>query len=113
MDNPVIFPKAYIPATDPAFAWIMAHLAQQPLINDLSTFRVSTADERESKRDDMKRRAKNPDMKKTLVIARDGASFTEDDVVAQIVPVNGQHSRLYVVVPLIDLSQKRMFWLNI
>ncbi|WVW78709.1 hypothetical protein I302_100669 [Kwoniella bestiolae CBS 10118] len=85
-----IFPTAHILATDPAFEWIMSYLAQSNQAQrQLKSFRLITADARQSKRDDANRLRTSTKKVEGLTIARKDATFVED-VVGQISPVNEQ-----------------------
>jgi hypothetical protein len=86
-----LFPTAYILSTDPAFGWIHTSLAQDPNVSkQIKSYRVSTSDERTSQRDENQRHNSNA-VKKGLSLSKKDASWSKDDVVAQILPVNSEH----------------------
>ncbi len=69
----------------------MAYLAQDERVQkQLRSFRLTTADSRESKRDDSKRNPGDAKKKRSLLISRSDASFTVNDVVSQIVPISSE-----------------------
>jgi hypothetical protein len=69
----------------------MAYLAQdQSLQNRLRSFRLTTADSRESKRHDAKRNSSYYKKEKLLVMGKTEASFILGSVIGQMVPVNGE-----------------------
>lgn len=69
----------------------MAFLAQDNGVQKQTrSFRLITADSRESKRDDAKRNTSNKERKESLLVSKTDASFAMDDVIGQIVPVNGE-----------------------
>ncbi|WWD00331.1 hypothetical protein V866_007243 [Kwoniella sp. B9012] len=83
-----IFPTAHITYSDPAFEWIMSYLAQSPEAQrQIKSFRLITADVRQSKRDDTNRLRTSTKKSEGLSVARKDATFV-DDVVGQISPVN-------------------------
>ena len=85
-----LFPTAYILSTDPAFGWIHTSLAQDPnVIKQIKSYRVSTSDERTSQRDENQRHNTNA-VKNGLALSKKDASWSKDDVVAQILPVNSE-----------------------
>jgi len=87
----VVFPTAHIPASDPAFEWVMAFLAQHEGVqNQLRSFRLHTADSRTSQRDEVHRN--NRFMKQEgLAVSQTQASFMLGDVVGQVVPIHGKN----------------------
>lgn len=93
----VLFPTAYIPATDPAFEWVMAFMAQHEGVQkQLRSFRLSTTDSRNSQRDDVHRN--NPFMMqdglavlKKQAVPKTQANFMLGDVVGQVIPINGEY----------------------
>jgi hypothetical protein len=88
---PALFPTAYILSTDPAFGWIHTSLAQDPNVSkQIKSYRVSTSDERTSQRDENQRHNSNA-VKNGLSLSKKDASWSKDDVVAQILPVNSEH----------------------
>lgn len=85
-----LFPTAYILSTDPAFGWIHTSLAQDPNVTkQIRSYRVSTSDERTSQRDENQRHNSNA-VKNGLSLSKKDASWSKDDVVAQILPVNSE-----------------------
>jgi len=85
-----LFPTAYILSTDPAFSWIHTSLAQDPnVIKQIQSYRVSTSDERTSQRDENQRHNSNA-VKNGLSLSKKDASWSKDEVIAQILPVNGK-----------------------
>jgi hypothetical protein len=85
-----LFPTAYILSTDPAFGWIHTSLAQDTNVSkQIKSYRVSTSDERTSQRDENQRHNSNA-VKKGLSLSKKDASWSKDDVVAQILPVNSE-----------------------
>ncbi|WWC87130.1 uncharacterized protein L201_002016 [Kwoniella dendrophila CBS 6074] len=92
------FPTAHISQTDPAFEWIQSYLAQSPQAQkQIKSFRLKTADLRQSRRDDSNRLKEVQNAVKsflrhpesTLSLARKNATFV-DSVIGQISPINEQ-----------------------
>jgi hypothetical protein len=77
---------------DPAFGWIHTYLAQDPkVVKQIRSYKVATSDERASQRDENRRH--NPsDVKNGLALSKKDASWSNDEVVAQILPINGESS---------------------
>ena len=74
----------------------MAYLSRDPGVQaQMSTFRLMAADSRETKRDELanlnSRIVRFPREKKEVAMNKSSASFVTDDIVAQIVPMNGEY----------------------
>ncbi|WVQ97865.1 hypothetical protein IAU59_004981 [Kwoniella sp. CBS 9459] len=84
-----LFPCAHVSSKDSSSAWIAAYMARsQQAQSQLRSFRLTTADARESKRDDVNRLRGAPKGKQ-LAVARKDATFV-GDVVGKILPVDAQ-----------------------
>lgn len=74
----------------------MAYLAQNEGVQkQMSSFRLTAVDSRESKRDDAKR-SSSTKSKGNILLSKDDASFSTSDVVGRMTPVNGEYERLYL-----------------
>ena len=68
----------------------MAYIAQdQATQSHIKSFRLTTADTRESRRDDAKRNNTYYKKENRLAMSKSEASFTLGSVIGQVVPVNG------------------------
>ncbi|WVF70017.1 hypothetical protein IAT40_004803 [Kwoniella sp. CBS 6097] len=84
-----MFPCAHVSSADPASQWIASFVARSPEVQaQIKSFRLITADARDSKRDDVNR-LRGLSKGKQLAIARKDATFV-GDVVGKILPVDAQ-----------------------
>jgi len=69
----------------------MAYLAQDEAAQKrLKSFRLTTADCRQSQRDDLSRTTRVKSTKEELALSKSEASFTINGVIGQILPINGE-----------------------
>ena len=85
----VLFPTAYVAESDPSFNWVMHYLAQDAEVQkQIKSCRVLAADSRESKCDSVISKFSSA---KANLVTKSEASFVTDEIVAKLIPVDGEY----------------------